>query len=250
MTYFAIIWGLPLSLIIFLTFKETSKYEEIKNNKVQQNQEPNINLFKSNLKIIFTSGHRNEFITILIISVLVGMNYIFVSVGESYISSSPNLNANDINIIVLVMSVSVVFGYLFTGIVADKFGRKPLFYIYSFLIPVSILLVIFGSNLTEGALIIVCIGAGLANITYWGLGVIIRLITIEILPTRARGTGSGLKSLVQAMGITLGLLLSSLITFFYGLAASFIIICLLLFMNLPLIYFFIKETKGLDLSEI
>ena len=178
------------------------------------------------------------------------MNYIFASLGESYISSSPNLNQNDINIIVLVMSICVVFGYLFTGIVADKYGRKFLFYLYSILFPISIFFVIFGSSLTEGALILVCIGAGIANVTYWGLGVVIRLVIIEITPTNARGTSSGLKGVLNAAGITIGLLLSSLITYFSGLGASFIIICLLLFINIPLIFYFIKETKGIDLSEV
>ena len=250
MTLFAIIWGIPLSLVIFLSLKETSKYEEIKEDKAKKEIKIDTNILKSNFKTIFTSVHKKEFVAILIISLIVGMNYIFASLGESFISSSPNLNQNDINIVVLVMSLSVVFGYLITGIAADKYGRKPLFYIYSVLIPTSILLIILGSNLTEGAIILVCIGAGLVNVTYWGLGVIIRITTLEIMPTNARGTGSGLKSLVQAIGITLGLLLSSLITFFFGLATSFIIISLLLFVNLPLIYFFLKETKGVNLSEV
>lgn len=250
MTLFAIIWGLPLSLVIFLTFKETLKYEEIKESKAKKEQKANSNILKNNLKTIFTSVHKKEFFAILIISLILGLNYIFVSLGESFISSSPNLNQNDVNIVVLVMSLSVVFGYLITGITADRYGRKPLFYIYSILIPISILLIIIGSNLTEGAIILMCIGAGLLNITYWGLGVVIRITTLEIMPTNARGTGSGVKSLIQAVGITIGLLLSSLITFFFGLATSFVIISLLFFVNLPLIYYFLKETKGVNLSDV
>lgn len=250
MTYFAIILGIPLSIIILLTFKETSKFEEMKELRNLEEMNVRSNLLRQNLKIIFSSERKKEVVSLLIITFFVGMNYIFASLGESYISSSPNLNQNDINIIVLVMSICVVFGYLFTGIVADKYGRKFLFYLYSILFPISIFLVIFGSSLTEGALILVCIGAGIANVTYWGLGVVIRLVIIEITPTNARGTSSGLKGVLNAAGITIGLLLSSLITYFSGLGASFIIICLLLFINIPLIFYFIKETKGIDLSEV
>jgi len=251
MTYFPIFLGIPLCIVILLAFKETLKYEEMKELKKEGKiPEEKANLLRENFKIIFAPKRKKEISSVLFITFLVGMNYIFVSLGESYISSSPNLNQNDINIIVLVMSLAVVFGYLITGIVADKYGRKLLFYLYSLLFPIAIMLVVFGSLLTRGALIIVCLGAGIANITYWGLGVIIRLIIIELTPTNARGTSSGLKGLFNATGITTGLLLSSIITLYLGLMASFIIMCLLLFINIPLIYFFIKETKGINLSDV
>jgi len=251
MTYFPIFLGIPLCIVILLAFKETLKYEEMKELKKEGKiPEEKANLLRENLKIIFSPKRKKEISSVLFITFLVGMNYIFVSLGESYISSSPNLNQNDINIIVLVMSLAVVFGYLITGIVADKYGRKLLFYVYSISFPISIILVVFGSLLSQGALLMVCIGAGLANISYWGLGVVIRLVIIEVTPTNARGTSSGLKGLLNAAGITTGLLLSSLITFYLGLMASFIIMCLLFFINIPLIYFFIKETKGINLSDV
>ncbi len=250
MTYFAIILGIPLSILILFTFKETSKYKEMKEKKQLENIEERSNLLKQNLKILFIHERKKELVSVLLITFFTGLNYIFITLGESFISSSPNLDQNDINIVVLVMSISVVFGYLITGVVADKYGRKPLFYAYSILLPISIILVIVGSLLEANALIIVCLGAGLANISYWGLGVVIRLVIIEISPTNARGTSGGLKGLINAAGITLGLLISSLITLYFGLAFSFLVMSLLIFINVPLVYFFIKETKGIDLSII
>ncbi|TFG16981.1 MAG: MFS transporter, partial [Promethearchaeota archaeon] len=188
--------------------------------------------------------------SILLISFLVGLNYIFVSLGESYISDSPNLNDDDINLIVMVMSLAVILGYFFTGFFADKLGRKPLFYIYSLMIPASILTVIFGSQLPQGAIIPVCIGAALINVSYWGIGVVIRIVILEIVPTEVRGTAGGLKSLIGALGITLGLFISSLISLISSLEFAFIILSLILIINIPLIYKFIKETKGIDLSQV
>ncbi|MFX0188322.1 MAG: MFS transporter [Candidatus Hodarchaeota archaeon] len=248
MTLFAIFLGIPLALIIFFTFKETSKYEQIKEGKLKEKKTPN--LFKDNMRSLFKSSRRKEFIIILIMSFIGGLNYIFIALGESFVSSSPNLTQNDINIIVLVMSLAAIAGYLITGIFADKLGRKPFLYIYSILLPISILIAVLGSYVTEGALLYVCIGAGLGSLAYWGLRIVISIVTLEIIPTEARGTGNGLKSLIAAIGITGGLLLSSIIIFYYGLGFAFILYSLFLLIDVPLIYLYIKETKGIDLSKI
>jgi len=246
MPLFSAILGIPLSIIIFFTLKETSKYEEYKIEEVSFQT----NILKNNLKTIFSSERKKQFIALMIITILVGFNYIFVSLGEEYINRSENLTEGDINIIVLVMSFAVILGYLFTGVFADKVGRKPLFYLYSILFIISIFTVIIGSRLENLAIVPVAIGAALANVSYWGIGVAIRLVVVEIVPTDVRGTGSGLKSLLSAFGITLGLILNGIITFFFSLEISFIILSLLLLINLPIIYKYIKETKGIDLSKI
>ncbi|MBD3195797.1 MAG: MFS transporter [Candidatus Lokiarchaeota archaeon] len=246
MPLFSAILGIPLSIIIFFTLKETSTYEEYKIEEVSIKT----NLIRNNLRTVFSSQRRKEFVSLMLITLLVGFNYIFVSLGEQYINSSPNLTEGDINIIVLAMSFAVILGYLFTGVFADKYGRKPLFYLYSVLFIISIFTVVFGSKLPLFAIIPVSIGASLANVSYWGIGVVIRLVVVEIVPTDVRGTGSGLKSLISAIGITIGLLLSGGITYFFGLEISFIVLSLFLLINIPLIYKFIKETKGVELNLI
>jgi MFS family permease len=246
MPIFSVILGIPLSIIIFFSLKETSKYEEYKIMEVSVKK----NILMTNLRTIFSSKRKKEVVSLMVITILVGFNYIFVSLGEQYINSSPNLTEGDINIIVLVMSFAVILGYLFTGIFADKYGRKPLFYLYSILFIVSIFTVIIGSKLENFAIIPVATGAALANVSFWGIGVVIRLVIVEIVPTDVRGTASGLKSLLSAFGITLGLILSGVITYFFSLEVAFIVLSMLLIINLPLIYKFLKETKGVDLSQI
>jgi len=148
------------------------------------------------------------------------------------------------------MGLASIIGYLITGIVADRYGRKPLLYLYSVLFPTSLFIIVFGINLPEGALIVVAIGAGLANLCYWGFRILISIVSLEIVPTEARGTGTGLKSLVAASGVTIGLLISFFITYSSGLALSFIILSSLFLINIPLIYKYLKETKGINLSDI
>jgi MFS family permease len=83
------------------------------------------------------------------------------------------------------------------------------------------------------------------------LVVVNRLVIVEITPTEARGTGTGLRSLAFSIGITIGLFLGSIITYNFGLAWTFIIFSILpLFINIPLNYFLLKETKDVDLQNL
>ncbi|MHA1488242.1 MAG: hypothetical protein ACTSRI_01140 [Promethearchaeota archaeon] len=86
--------------------------------------------------------------------------------------------------------------------------------------------------------------------SWWGLIGAIRIVSVEILPTDKRGTGSGLKSVFSAFGITSGLLLNSSIIVNFGLGIAFIVFCLPLLINLPLVYKYLKETKGADLTKL
>ncbi len=246
MTYFAIILGIPLSLIIFFSFKETSKYLEIKmdNSIVKEKRK----IFKENLQTIFKSTRRREFIIILIISLIVGLNNVFILVGEDFLSDS--FTADDVDMIVWVMGIASIIGYFITGATADKIGRKSLCYIFSIIFPLSILLIVLGVNLSEGALTLVTIGAAFANLSYWGLRILISIMALEIIPTQSRGTGVGLKTLASSVGITVGLILSSIITFNKGLAVSFLIFSLLFIVVFFLVLRFLKETKGVNLSDI
>jgi MHS family alpha-ketoglutarate permease-like MFS transporter len=249
MTIFPIVLGIILTIVLLFALKESRKYKEMKNETLSI--DATYNLFKSNLKTLFKSSRRIEFITILIISFISGLNYTFISLGETYASNSQGLNQNDINLIILTTSLSVFIGYLTTGLVADRYGRKPLIYVYSILLPFAVLIFIYGCNTSQNALFIVCLGGGMVYAVFWGLVVIIRIVTIEVTPTEARGTGSGLKSLMFAIGITTGLALGSIVTYYYGLAITFIIFSLTPFIiNAPLNYFFLKETKDVDLSNV
>ncbi len=246
MTIFAFL-AIPIAFLM-LGIKETSKFKELKEFRKSDDfvkQSPFLNLKKP-----FDKQYRRQFIPILIMAFISGLNYIFIQMGESFLANNVNLEEGDVNIVVTIMSVSAICGYLITGVFVDKVGRKPLFYIYTILTPIAIFIVIIGVQSPDLALIAACIGAGLATITFYGLGIVNRLVSIEILPTDIRGTGTGWRSIISAIGITCGLLLNSVLNLIFGLGISFLIISLLLLINIPIIYRYIKETKGIELETV
>ena len=145
---------------------------------------------------------------------------------------------------------TVMIAYLSNGFLADRIGRKPLLYLWSFLLPISVIIWVLGAKNSSNAYLIVSIGYAISHISYWGLWGIIRLIALELMPTDRRGTGIGVRSLIGAVGITTGLLISSFIVLELGLGITFIIFVLGNFLIIPLGFLFVKETKGVDLKAI
>jgi sugar phosphate permease len=88
------------------------------------------------------------------------------------------------------------------------------------------------------------------NIAYWGLYIILSITTIELIPTEARGTGNGFRGLMGSFGSTIGLILTSILVFFFSLQIVFLIFALMVLIDLPIIYKYVIETKGTDLSDL
>ena len=70
------------------------------------------------------------------------------------------------------------------------------------------------------------------------------------MPTDRRGTGIGIRGLSGALGTTIGLLTSSFVILGLGLGLTFIIFVFGNLIIVPLGFFFVKETKGVNLKEI
>jgi MFS family permease len=248
MTYFSIILGIPLGILVLLTIKETSKYEEIKESRLTRKERTN--LLKKNLNTIFKSDNRKPYLATLIVHFIWTLNGIYYSLAELYMAQSPFLKEGDINIVVLILVPSIMGGFLITGIFADRIGRKPLLYVYIILFFGGAIVFLVGVNTPGIALILVCIGQAMINVAYWGTWVLNSIIIIELVQTDARGTGTGIKSLIGTLAGTTGLIITGIITYFFSLFVVFVLFVILLLINLPLIYMFMIETRGTDLSQI
>lgn len=242
MTYIAFL-AIPLSLLV-IGIKETRKFEELKRIKKSEKFQ-----FKESFKKIlkpFNKKYRQIFIPLLVMSFVQGLNYTFIQLGEDFINGY--LTEGQVNWVITGMGVAAIAGYLITGYVSDRKGRKPLFLVYSIMLPVSIAIAVWGARIPSLSFISLLIGGSLASLSYWSLGVVNRLVSIEILPTDVRGTGTSIRSVLTALGTILGGLFCSKLFPIIQQGPTFFLFSLLLLINIPLILIFIKETKSKELE--
>ncbi len=244
MTFFPIIAGIIVGILTIIFVKESSKYEEIKRERKDLER---ISVM-TKIKEIFNSPNKKQFQFVLIMSLFNGLNYGFITLGEEFIAKNTTFSQGLINILIYVIALSVVVGYLLTGKLSDKIGRKPMLYVHSILQPTGLILTIIGVNMNN--YIITALGFAIGYVAFWGLMIVLRIIASELLPTDKRGTGSGLRALFGSFGITIGLFTSSALILGAGVGVTFIILSLPCLINIPLIVKYIKETKGIDLSSI
>ena len=245
MTLFPIILGIPLSILIYFTLKESSKFQLIKENKEKKSRN-----FIGDIKSLFQIDDYKPYIIILIISFLFGFSNLFIGLFEKYINDIGTISDTLVTIIFFLTIFTVMIAYLINGLLADRIGRKPLLYLWSLLLPFSVVVWVLGANSSQNAFLIVFFGYALSHISYWGLWGIIRIIALEQMPTDRRGTGVGVRSLIGAIGITTGLLTSSFVILGLGLGLTFIIFVFGNLLIIPLGFFFVKETKGVNLADI
>jgi MFS family permease len=245
MTLFPMIFGIPLSIVIYFTLKETTEFQSMK-----EDTERHSRSFFGDIKSVFQIEHKISFISLLVISFLFGFSNLFIGLFEKYIADVGSIPQSQINILFFLTIFTVMIAYLTNGFLADRIGRKPLLYLWSFLLPFSVIVWVLGAINSSNAFLIVLIGYAISHISYWGLWGIIRIIAVELMPTDRRGTGIGIRSLIGAVGITAGLLLSSFIVLVLGLGLTFIIFVFGNLLIIPLGFLFVKETKGVDLKDI
>lgn len=247
LTWIIIIVGIPLGLLILFTLKEPKVYSDMKEN--EQSKQRVIKM-KENVKGVLNSANRKEIFAALIISFVLGVNSVFRNLVENVISSSPYLGGQQISLIMLFGVIAVYIAVFLIGIFADKFGRRPLLYFFSILIPIARIMFALVVNQPHFTFLLTSIFVGLSEFGYWGGWISISIVILELVTTDSRGTGAGLKSFAAAFGITMGFLLTSVVTFFSNLSIAFIILGLLTIVIAPLTYKFITETKRIDMRDI
>jgi len=245
MTFFPMILGFPLCLIILLKLKETSKYQVMKEGVLNETRS-----FREDITSIFKTENRKSYIFLLIIVFVRGGSSIYLSLFEKYMRDVGTLNQDQVTSIFFLTVFTVLIAYSANGFLADRIGRRPLLYFWFSLAPLSVIIWVFGVYNPQNAYLLVMIGYALSHIAFWGSLGIIRLITIESLPTDRRGTGVGFRSFIGALGGTIGLLLSSAVILVVGLGITFVIFVMGNLVAIPLAALFLRETKGVELSEI
>lgn len=237
LTWFAIL-AIPLAFLSFL-FKESKKFQEFTQLEIKEKE-------SLKFKIIKISKHRERtgFFTIFIVSFIVGLNYIIYAFGEPYFSINKGFSHSDVSLIMTMMGLGAVLGYGMNAYLLDHLGRKPTVYFYLISIFILILLILFG-NFT---MVLIC--SLLFSAFFWGLFSAFKIVCIEIFPTDIRGVGIGLRSFYFSLGFTSGSLLTAVLIPYLSLGGVFLTFTVLYLVNIPLIYLFLKETKGIELELI
>ena len=246
LSWFAVILGFLCMILVLFTLKETSTYLEHK----ELDKKEKAPSFTENVKALFKSSRKNEYIVILFLALTNGLSYLFCIVGQEYMRTQGGLSESQVNTMILITASLILAGYITSGITGDKIGRKFVLYFWSLLYPIFVIILVTLVMAGMGTNIITWIFFGLIYSAWWGLIGGIRIVTVEIVPTDKRGTAGGLRGFISALGITSGLLLGGIVVFFLGLGMAFILFSIPLFINIPLIYKYIKETKGVDLKSI
>jgi len=247
-TFFGIIIAIPLSLLIAFKLKESPRFQQIQNYRAKKGKPS----FKQQIKSVFQIEERKSYVTLLLISFIFGMGFFATNtLIQKYIIDIGYTEAQ-LTTTVLMSVFSILLSHGANSVLVEKFGRKKMMIFYSLLFPivgigvVILPTVFFGTNQGFMLLIIFMFLTGFAGGALWSL---LRIYTLEFLPTKNRGTGLGLRTLASAIGGTLGLFLSAPLILLITLGPTMIVLLCLCFI-IVLIGMRVKETKGVDLSDI
>ncbi len=254
--YLPIVMGFVIAIIIFFTFKETSAYK-FKNNQNSLElrvKKDNSRSMKEGILLIFKSSKRNAYITLMVITVLFTIGFGAGNIIEPYIMIYSAISSEEYSIILIIALIGSAFIlYFITGRMADRFGRRPVFLIYTILYPITVIMqyawAVHIPSLTERFIIVIILKI-IAMGARGGIWTLATLISFELVPTEVRGLGNGLQTFVMfTFGILRSLIIAPLFPIL-GIQLIAIISCFFMFPIIPLLMYFIPETKKLDIKNI
>jgi putative MFS transporter len=150
-----------------------------------------------------------------------------------------------VGLFVALCGIAAPLGNMLSGVLTDRFGRRPGTIVVSLLLSLGI--AVFYN--AEGVAF-VGLGLALLMLSMGGIQVLHIALATELFPTAFRSTAAGIREAVGTLGASMGLvILSSL----YGATSSHSIsITWLLVLTpiAPIILLFVPETAGRELEEI
>lgn len=253
MTYLALL-AIPLSLLGF-GLKETTAFE---NRKLDDSKEIEKG-WKAQWKTLLLplqGEHKTKVIVFMVFGFLLGASAAAISLIEAFFTNiivtehgaSPDVVTNII--LVSVLGTFVFFGI--TGVLADRFGRKRLFYVYFTINVIAfIVLIVFAEPIVASESYWILMIAGFfENGSFWGIFMLSKTFCVENFPTSIRGTCAGWRSMMYAVGLIFGSLISSALAAFLSLGTIFLIfIILIAVVMIPLIAKYLPEMKGVTITD-
>lgn len=254
MLILSVILGFALTIVILFTIKETTAFKVKDSKNVDKTDSKKDNLsFKETLEVIFAEERRKGMIGIYLIGVIWVIGTVFLKLVEPYATNYTKMTQGEYNIVLIFVVLGGVVGTIITGQLADRFGRKFTFILYSILMPtVSITAMLFTMNI-DNSLFRILLTSLLVMVTIttgYGLWALIIIFIIEMVPTETRGFAAGLKMSVMAITSFLFYLLVGNLILIWGLLLVLIVFSCVLLIIVPITIFVLPETKGRDLVTL
>ena len=257
MNYLALA-AMPLALLGF-GMKETVAFKNRKKLRNLPSEGEKENLVKENrqkLFIPFKTKDKTKLIIFMVFGLMLGMSTAVNSTLEAFFTTNIVEKYNASPDVVTNITYVAVFGtFIFfgiTGILADKLGRKTVFYIYFGLNSVFFaLMVFFVDPLAEsGSYWVFAVAGFFSNGSFWGIFMLSKTFCVESFPTAIRGTSSGWRAFMYAIGLIVGSLISSVLATFMSLGHMYVLFAVLnAIVMVPLIAKFLPEMKGVEIID-
>lgn len=215
----------------------------------------NPSMIKNQLKELFIRDRWKMTLIFMAIGLLIGLNATSFQTIENYLMNvlsdnypDPEVRKNTIALILTVANVGSLSVYVFTGFLADKFGRKPILLLFSFLFGASVFGLVLAAE--TGRIIMLFTAVFIAQMGYWGLFSLIKLYNAECFPTSVRGTAAGLRTVMFAVGMTSGSLIAGMLVSRFPDFVVYLVYAAVYTTGITLFSSFLPETKGLRFQEL
>lgn len=211
-------------------------------------------ILQNQLKELFIENRWKMTLVFMAIGLLIGLNSTSFQTVENYLMNTlsqnypdPEVRKNTIALILTVANVGSLSVYVFTGILADAFGRKPILLLFSTLFGASVFGLVFAAE--TGAIPMLYVAVFTAQMGFWGLFSLVKLYNAECFPTSVRGTAAGLRTVMFAVGMTGGNLIASMLVSRFPDYIVYLVYAALFTVGITLFSLIIPETKGLVLRH-
>ncbi len=257
MTWFG--WlAMPLSLLGFFMKDNRQKLAKSSNKGIDEetNRKFQINpyIIKNQLKELFIGNRWKITLVFMAFGLLIGLNAASFQTIENYFMNTlattypdPEVRKNSIALILTVANVGALSVYVFTGFLADKFGRKPILLLFSFLFGFSVIGLVMAAE--TGRIFLLYIAVFTAQMGYWGLFSLVKLFNAESFPASVRGTAAGLRTIMFAIGMTGGSLVAGVMVSLFPDYVLYVVYAVIFTIGVTVFSLILPETKGVVLSN-